>query len=171
MSTAAERGLNHRFSLILKHYAWDECGKSFDQVIFFDLLELVLGWIGCESLAITTRDTRTFGFGSVRELAEHYSRLPAESGEPFAYAEARVGETVRCLVETEFWNQVGGPMPYSDEYVFAFYVSTYDRSQLQKMIVRRCVELDVPISELRQGCISPQFEGHRRIRRALRKWF
>jgi hypothetical protein len=158
--------LSARFSLILNAYASDEVGKSFDLELLASLLVRVLGWVGVDSLSVTTDDAQTLSFPSVEALRQYYQGLPAET-EPFALLRALEHDRVKCLVETEPYALAGGPMPYHDQWVFAFYVANYERTELQKLILRLCVELDVPMSEIRQGSVHPQFTLATRLRRML----
>ncbi len=148
---AVHAQLPRRFSLILNAYAWDEDGKNFDLDLLFDLLSYLLDWIGYDTLTVMTEESQTRTYPTVDELKTYYQQVPIEKGDPFTSLRAVRRGRVTCLIETEFYNRVGGPMPYHDQYVFAFYVSDYRPDELQMLIVRRCAELEIPISEIRQG--------------------
>jgi hypothetical protein len=164
-SRRAEKiGLRERFALILNSYAFDECGKDFDEGMFFEILESLNFMSAVSKISVALQDEQNREFPSLSKLRSFYSGLNPEDRVPFITANFESEGVVQCYVETEFYDRVGGLMPYSDSYVFSFYLEHYNRHDLQRSILAYCLEKGVEVFELRQGSVMPQISWAKRIR-------
>jgi len=64
------------------------------------------------------------------------------------------GVTV-CYVEHEAYQTCGGPHPYHDAFVYAFYFNGLDRSHVQKTLSAYAISNNITILDMLSGCKIP----------------
>ena len=117
---ARAANLAHRFAVIQETYRPDSVDMYFDQRLWLSLLDFA------KRSAPSVRIGISRGGAKKVELDAFFSgwmSLPQEDREPppLVFVENETAPTL--IIETEYWKNVGGPMPYHDSYTYSLYSS------------------------------------------------
>jgi hypothetical protein len=152
--TAEELGLQQRFSIATNRYP-DSAPGLYETV--FDL-DLVLGMCAA-LLALFPHDT----LRAVDWVGGTHLGLPAacladpEDGgyDSFSSAVLLRDGRPKCYIEYEAYDSCGGPHPYHDAYVYAFYSAGVERGLLQDALFAFCSEKGVIMTDIISGGPNP----------------
>jgi hypothetical protein len=142
--TAVDAMLGNRFAVI---FHTDRPGMDvmyFDSTLFCNVLEAIASEVDYDDLRIDLDGSATLV--SLDELRVKLQDDREES-EPPRRIEFLKGNHLSCVEETEFWNLVGGPQPYSDSYTASFYTSTDMSTEFTRACQQTCGTADVTIVE------------------------
>lgn len=100
-------------SNIIWNITWDDVKEKFSSLISY-----ITEQLDCEVLNVFQVDTRC------TTLVNSCSHYLLQLWENYADAPVKIefvknGEVI-CVMQSEFWHQIGGPAPYSDSYTFSF---------------------------------------------------
>ncbi len=162
-NAATTAGLLQRFSVAFDRYP--DSGPAC-YVIHFNR-DLVLGVLS-SLLHLFSHDTVVAIDSEGREYASladacHYD-AEEECWEPIAAIRLADGETTVCYVEHEPYELAGGPHPYHDAFVYAFYCSNMDRNVVQKALFAHAIENDITVLDVCSGAPEP-------VTRSRFRWF
>jgi len=151
---AKHLGFTRRFSLAVNRYP--DSGPGVYEVSFD--AELVLGVFGL-LLPLFPHDTLT----AVDDAGGSHSDLTAachvcpENGEQESFASATLAQagTPTCYIEHEPYGSCGGPHPYHDAYVYAFYSTGISRQQVQDALFSFCSANGVTLADVITGSRNP----------------
>lgn len=151
---AIEAGLPQRFSLAFNRYP--DSGPGF-YVTEFDR-DLIVGTMNC-LLQIFSYDSLV-----AEDLkGESHSSLPEacltdeENGGYDSFNTIRLAkdDTLVCYVEHEAYESCGGPHPYHDAYVYAFYCGYIERSAVQNVLFAHASGNDILVLDVISGAQQP----------------
>lgn len=146
--------LEHRFTLAINRYPDSTPGLS---EISFDA-DLVLGVLA-ELLPLFPHDTLT----AVNDVgASHLDlatscRTDLEDGARESFTSVTLSQDgiPTCYVEHEAYERCGGPHPYHDAYVYAFYSKGIERRLVQDALFSFCAANGVILSDVISGSPTP----------------
>jgi len=152
--TARRHGLLQRFSLAFNRYP-DSAPGCYD--IVFDE-ELIVGTVQA-LLRLFPHDGLVAADCNAdpHDGIEDAMLVDAESGEKETFGSVtltRRNEPV-CYVEHEAYQSCGGPAPYHDAFVYAFYCTEIERPTVQKALLSYSVDNDIMISDIVTGSPHP----------------
>lgn len=141
---AYEAGIRHRFAVVLDTYRRDKIDMFFDSSLFLLIVPPLCQIIRYDQLSIRMAGGGLFS--SCEELARQYSGSEEVDCEPPAWIELRRGAAIGGIVETEWWNRVGGPSPYHDSYTMSFYTANDYSSEFRQAIENICLAAGASIT-------------------------
>lgn len=147
-------GLTQRFSLAFNRYPDSNPGLY---EMAFDA-ELVLG-VFAVMLPLFPHDVLTavdHAGASHSDLASA-CRVDPENGERESFGSVTLaqGGSPTCYIEHEDYGSCGGPHPYHDAYVYAFYCKAVDREPVQDALCSYCSAHRVILADVISGCPTP----------------
>ena len=166
---AYSRGLHFRFSVIL-HPA-DYFDLVFDADMFLSVASKLSQAIDHDSVEIRIAESpgkyrRLDSFGA---LFDRYKATTLSERE--APNEIRLSRNGRLVgyVETEFWVNVGGPMPYHDSYTISFYTDQIRSDDFQGIIESMIPLLGAKLIAVHHG--TPEKRPYRPWWKRVLAWF
>lgn len=119
--------LSYRLAVVQDTYRADSVDMYFDEALWNRLLEFATSYNPRLTVGVVDRpgkrrrtdpkpvDELPVGSFEAIRAAEPADRHPAE------YVMVRDGGRLLLCIVTEFWTQVGGPLPYADSYTYAIF--------------------------------------------------
>lgn len=154
-SDAAKRlGFMQRFSLAFNRYP--DSGPGFYEIAFDPLLVLgvfnVLLPLFSYDLLMAVDD-----IGASHSNLATACRVDPEYGEQESFVSATLlrSGSPTCYIEHEPYCSCGGPHPYHDAYVYAFYCKAIERQPVQDALVLYCSVNRAILADVISGCPTP----------------
>ncbi len=153
-SAAIKAGLLQRFSVALAYYpdgVLSCCEIRFNSDLVIGVLSSLLQLFPHDTLVATDSE------GKEHALLNDACQYDAENDDwkPIETIRLSAGETTVCYVEHEAYQLVGGPNPYHDAYVYAFYCRDMERNVVQKALFEHAIENDLTVLEVCSGAPEP----------------
>lgn len=148
---ATKAGLLQRFSLAFSSYSDFAPEMTLNRDLVVGTLNDLLQLFPHDGLVATDRD------GAVHASLEEACLCDAETKDwdPIQSVRVSQGDQMTCYVEHEPYQDVGGPSPYHDAFVYAFYCRTIDRSTVQDALFLHAVHSKALILEVISGATRP----------------
>ena len=119
--------LRRRFAVIQDTYRSDSAEMYFDEALWCSLFEFAKQYAPAVRVSIVLeRDIKEMLELSVDAFDSYWRILEDRCPPPFVLV--RDSDKLVLFVATEYWNRVGGPMPYHDSYTYSLF-SREDVSQ------------------------------------------
>jgi len=153
-NAATTAGLMQRFSVAFDRYPGSAPGCyviSFNRDLVIGVLSSLLQLFPHDTLVATDSEGREHASlaDACRYDAEH------ECWEPIAAIRLADGETTVCYVEHEPYESAGGPHPYHDAFVYAFYCSDMERNVVQKTLFEHAIDNEITVLDVCSGAPEP----------------
>ena len=164
---AYDAGLRERFAIVLGSFRPDRDGMCFDAKVFLRLGEALCAALPHTSLLVELPGGARFtSFG---DLAREYARVSQDERDPPRRVRLFNGDDPVCVMDTEFWVNVGGPAIYHDSYTFSFYTAADHAESFRALCAGVCGDLDVNVTGFHQGARhkKPRRSFWRRVVRAF----
>jgi hypothetical protein len=117
---AKSAGLNRRFAIIQETYRPDCVDVYFDEPLWLSLLEFAKRTSTNVQIGVTQNSSKKV---ALENFLADFSKLPNEERHPPPFIFGSEEGMLKIAIETEYWNNVGGPMPYHDSYTYSIYSS------------------------------------------------
>lgn len=154
-----DKKLFSRVAIVLSTYRHDKKYSYFDAELFFELISKIRNLFSSCQLNIYFTDECFLN--SIDSMKERVLSESEEDRNPPRSIIFRINESVCCVIDLEFWVNVGGPLPYHDSYTIAVYTSNDISEQLIVICNDVCNALSATICGITE--ISP-------LPKRSRKW-
>lgn len=150
--------LGSRFAIVFDPYFADGGRPQLD--LLCALLDAVASSFFWTGLQIELRpESIEYASGvtvqSIRGFRQHANKAGEEDWEPPPRIRFSNGQDIVCLEESEFWNECGGPFPYSDSYTMSFYTRRVMAKEFQAACERVCDQLGAEITATIEADLIP----------------
>lgn len=121
-------GLAQRFAWVLNTYRPDLGPDSyFDHELFLGLINRLLSALSHDKMEVSLPGEKP----GQKQITDSLSAM--SNDEPFIDAMIFDRDVMVCLLVTERWALVGGPMPYHDSYTLSVYLKDYDQKFIESI--------------------------------------
>ncbi len=120
-------GFTHRLAIVQQTYRADSADMYFDEALWTRLLAFAETFAPGADVCVVDRPFSRPRRGEPKPTDEmtldayRVAQQGLSERSPAEFVIVRVGDQVRLLIATEFWNEIGGPAPYADSYTYAVF--------------------------------------------------
>ena len=127
---AEKIGLQNRLAIVLESYRSASPELYYDYEMFHDILLAIATYIKYDSIEVDSGTKHIYPAPVELLKAEEFVRFGNEN-DPFVQLVFYNNHQAVCMVRTEFYTAIGGPMPYHDSYTFSFFFKAYNQDEME----------------------------------------